>query len=155
MKDGRSITFSPVQIGTMTVKNRLVAAPMVMNHATEDGHVTPRMVTYYGAKAAGGYGLIQVEASYIRPDGNMFGRMLGVYDDRQTPGSEHGVPQQYLALNERVPLLRQALSRGETIEDAQDAFGIRPLPLAAAVRLQLGAVGLGLQTAESYGRKSF
>lgn len=59
---------------------------MVMNHATEDGHVTPRMLAYYGAKAAGGWGLVHVEASYIRPDGNMFGRMLGVYDDRQIPG---------------------------------------------------------------------
>ncbi|MBN1315710.1 MAG: FAD-dependent oxidoreductase [Anaerolineales bacterium] len=86
MNEGRARAFSPIQIGSMTVKNRIVAAPMVMNHATEDGHVTPRMLDYYGAKAAGGYGLVQVEASYIRPDGNMFGRMLGVYDDRQTPG---------------------------------------------------------------------
>lgn len=86
MSEGRSRAFSPIQIGSMTVKNRIVAAPMVMNHATEDGHVTPRMLEYYAAKAAGGYGLVQVEASYIRPDGNMFGRMLGVYDDRQTPG---------------------------------------------------------------------
>jgi 2,4-dienoyl-CoA reductase-like NADH-dependent reductase (Old Yellow Enzyme family)/thioredoxin reductase len=86
MNEGRSKAFSSIQIGSMTVKNRIVAAPMVMNHATEDGHVTPRMLDYYAAKAAGGYGLVQVEASYIRPDGNMFGRMLGVYDDRQTPG---------------------------------------------------------------------
>ena len=86
MSDGREVVFSPIQVGTMTLKNRLVAAPMVMNHATEDGHVTPRMLPYYAAKAAGGFGLVHVEASYIRPDGNMFGRMLGVYDDRQVPG---------------------------------------------------------------------
>jgi 2,4-dienoyl-CoA reductase-like NADH-dependent reductase (Old Yellow Enzyme family)/thioredoxin reductase len=86
MSDGRAIAFSPIQIGTLAVKNRLVAGPMVMNHATEDGHVTPRMLPYYAAKAAGGYGLVHVEASYIRPDGNMFGRMLGVHDDRQIPG---------------------------------------------------------------------
>jgi 2,4-dienoyl-CoA reductase-like NADH-dependent reductase (Old Yellow Enzyme family)/thioredoxin reductase len=86
MRDGRAVAFTPILIGGMTVKNRLVAAPMVMNHATEDGHVTPRMLDYYAAKAAGGYGLVQVEASYIRPDGRMFGRMLGIYDDRQIPG---------------------------------------------------------------------
>ena len=86
MSDGKTTAFSPIQIGTMTLKNRLVAGPMVMNHATEDGHVTPRMLPYYAAKAAGGYGLVHVEASYIRPDGNMFGRMLGVHDDRQIPG---------------------------------------------------------------------
>lgn len=86
MSNGRAIAFSPIQIGTLALKNRLVAGPMVMNHATEDGHVTPRMLPYYAAKAAGGYGLVHVEASYIRPDGNMFGRMLGVHDDRQIPG---------------------------------------------------------------------
>ena len=82
----KSKVFEPITIGTMEVKNRVVAGPMVMNHATEDGHVTPRMVDYYAAKARGGFGLVHVEASYIRPDGNMFSRMLGVYSDRQLPG---------------------------------------------------------------------
>ncbi len=84
--NGLSTAFTPIAVGGMTVKNRLVAGPMVMNHATEDGHVTPRMLPYYAAKAAGGFGLVHVEASYIRRDGTMFGRMLGIYDDRQIPG---------------------------------------------------------------------
>ncbi len=81
-----SKVFEPVAVGTVEIKNRIVAGPMVMNHATEDGHVTPRMVEYYAAKAKGGFGLVHVEASYIRPDGNMFSRMLGVYSDKQLPG---------------------------------------------------------------------
>jgi len=81
-----SKVFEPITVGTMEIKNRLVAGPMVMNHATEDGHVTPRMVDYYAAKAKGGFGLVHVEASYMRPDGNMFSRMLGVYTDKQLPG---------------------------------------------------------------------
>ncbi len=81
-----SKVFDPITIGTMKVRNRIVAGPMVMNHATEDGHVTPRMVDYYAAKATGGFGLIHVEASYIRPDGNMFSRMLGIYSDKQLSG---------------------------------------------------------------------
>ncbi len=86
MSEARAAVFNTINVGKLALKNRLVAAPMVMNHATEDGHVTPRMLPYYAAKAAGGWGLVHVEASYIRPDGNMFGRMLGVYDDRQIPG---------------------------------------------------------------------
>ncbi|HEM62510.1 MAG TPA: FAD-dependent oxidoreductase [Chloroflexi bacterium] len=81
-----SKVFEPIKVGSLEIKNRIVAGPMVMNHATEDGHVTPRMVDYYAAKARGGFGLVHVEASYIRPDGNMFSRMLGVYSDRQLPG---------------------------------------------------------------------
>lgn len=81
-----SKVFEPIAVGTMEIKNRIVAGPMVMNHATEEGHVTPRMVDYYAAKARGGFGLVHVEASYMRPDGNMFSRMLGVYSDKQLPG---------------------------------------------------------------------
>jgi 2,4-dienoyl-CoA reductase-like NADH-dependent reductase (Old Yellow Enzyme family)/thioredoxin reductase len=81
-----SKVFEPIAVGTTEIKNRIVAGPMVMNHATEDGHVTPRMVDYYAAKARGGFGLVHVEASYMRPDGNMFSRMLGVYSDKQLPG---------------------------------------------------------------------
>jgi len=81
-----SKVFEPIKVGTLEIKNRIVAGPMVMNHATEDGHVTPRMIDYYAAKARGGFGLVHVEASYMRPDGNMFSRMLGVYSDRQLPG---------------------------------------------------------------------
>jgi 2,4-dienoyl-CoA reductase-like NADH-dependent reductase (Old Yellow Enzyme family)/thioredoxin reductase len=81
-----SKVFEPITIRTVEIKNRIVAGPMVMNHATEEGHVTPRMIDYYAAKARGGFGLVHVEASYIRPDGNMFSRMLGVYSDRQLPG---------------------------------------------------------------------
>jgi 2,4-dienoyl-CoA reductase-like NADH-dependent reductase (Old Yellow Enzyme family)/thioredoxin reductase len=81
-----SKVFEPIAVGTLEIKNRIVAGPMVMNHATEEGHVTPRMVDYYAAKAKGGFGLVHVEASYMRPDGNMFSRMLGVYSDKQLPG---------------------------------------------------------------------
>jgi 2,4-dienoyl-CoA reductase-like NADH-dependent reductase (Old Yellow Enzyme family)/thioredoxin reductase len=81
-----SKVFEPIAVGTIEIKNRIVAGPMVMNHATEEGHVTPRMVDYYAAKARGGFGLVHVEASYMRPDGNMFSRMLGVYSDKQLPG---------------------------------------------------------------------
>jgi len=86
MENGRTKAFTPIRVGGLTLKNRLVAAPMVMNHATEEGHVTPRMLDYYAAKAAGGFGLVHVEASYIRQDGTLFGRMLGIYSDRQIPG---------------------------------------------------------------------
>jgi len=79
--------FDPIMIGTMEVKNRIVAAPMVSNSATEDGNVTPKMVAYYAEKARGGFGLVHVEASYIRPDGKGdFARMHGAYDDRQITG---------------------------------------------------------------------
>lgn len=78
--------FDSILLGQMEVKNRLVAAPMVINYATEEGHVTPELVRIYEEKAKGGFGLVVVEASTVHPSTNNFARMLGVYHDSQIPG---------------------------------------------------------------------
>ena len=57
--------FEPGQIGTMTVKNRIVMAPMVSNFADPNGGVTDRVIEHYRAKAKGGTGLIIVEACTV------------------------------------------------------------------------------------------
>ncbi|WRO22288.1 hypothetical protein MFMK1_002114 [Metallumcola ferriviriculae] len=64
--------FEPIQIGKVTLKNRIVALPVVQNFATDEGKVTPQMVSCYRRRAEGGAGLVTVEATYIRPDGNAF-----------------------------------------------------------------------------------
>ena len=78
--------FQPVTIGTLHLRNRIVMAPMVTNYATEDGQVTPRLIDYLAARAAGGVGLIVVEASYIRSDGRGFSNQLGIHRDDLVPG---------------------------------------------------------------------
>lgn len=78
--------FSPVQIGSVTVKNRIVFPPMSTKFAAADGTVTERMINYYEARAKGGAGLVTVEATYIHPSGNSFSRGLGLSDDRMIPG---------------------------------------------------------------------
>jgi 2,4-dienoyl-CoA reductase-like NADH-dependent reductase (Old Yellow Enzyme family) len=57
--------FSTVTIGTVTMRNRLVVAPMTRLSATDDGRVTDRMVAYYEEFARGGWGLIETEGTYI------------------------------------------------------------------------------------------
>ena len=61
MKD-HSILFNSIQIGTMTVKNRLVMAPMGTNFGKTDGLVRQEAVRYYTRRAKGGVGLIMTEA---------------------------------------------------------------------------------------------
>jgi 2,4-dienoyl-CoA reductase-like NADH-dependent reductase (Old Yellow Enzyme family) len=70
--------FEPINIGTMQVKNRIVAAPTVVAYADEHGYVTQRLMDIYAERAKGGAGLVTVEASYVRQDGRMFSRMIGV-----------------------------------------------------------------------------
>ncbi|HBT47713.1 MAG TPA: NADH:flavin oxidoreductase [Peptococcaceae bacterium] len=77
---------SPVKIGLLELKNRMVMAPMVTNYAYHDGSVTERLVAYHAERARGGVGMIIVEASYVHPSGKGFPNQLGIYSDRLIPG---------------------------------------------------------------------
>jgi 2,4-dienoyl-CoA reductase-like NADH-dependent reductase (Old Yellow Enzyme family)/thioredoxin reductase len=70
----------------MEIKNRMVAGPVVSNWADPEGNVTRRMIDNYTERALGGWGLVVVEATFIRPDGNNFRHMLGLWNDRQVVG---------------------------------------------------------------------
>jgi 2,4-dienoyl-CoA reductase-like NADH-dependent reductase (Old Yellow Enzyme family) len=73
--------FIPIQIGSLTLPNRLVMAPMVTNFATEKGEVTQKLIDYYVKRANGGVGLVVSESNYISPDGRGGKRRLGLYCD--------------------------------------------------------------------------
>jgi len=56
--------WSPVQIGSTQLPNRVALAPMTRISATEEGLVTEKMVTYYESFARGGFGLLITEGIY-------------------------------------------------------------------------------------------
>lgn len=64
-----------------------------------------------------------------------------VRNDDPTPG----VPDQYLALKDRLPEAQHRLQQGEPIDDLLAPFDIAPLPLPTAIRLQLRALELGME----------
>ena len=73
----------PLAIGSYTARNRVVVPPMAnFGLAKQGGAVTPEHIAHYEAYAAGGAGLVIVEASGVIPPGNT----LGVYDDTCIPG---------------------------------------------------------------------
>lgn len=76
----------PINIGKVQLSNRLASAPTVHNLASEDGYVTDRLMEVYRAKGRGGWGLVTVEATYLRQDGRNFARMLGIYADKLVAG---------------------------------------------------------------------
>ncbi len=77
--------FEPCNIGAVTLKNRLVMAPMSTNFA-EDGLVTDAMIAYYEERAKGGVGLIVVEDGIVDvPRGNHVRNIVAVDDDRYMP----------------------------------------------------------------------
>ena len=78
--------LSPVQIGSMHLKNRCVVPPMETNYAGVGGFVSQRTIDYYTTRAKGGYGLIVIEIIAVDPVGmgDPFG--LGIWSDEHIPG---------------------------------------------------------------------
>jgi 2,4-dienoyl-CoA reductase-like NADH-dependent reductase (Old Yellow Enzyme family)/thioredoxin reductase len=79
--------WEPVQIGTIKTKNRIAMAPMCTRLANPDGSVSPRLIEYYEARAAGGAGMIIMEYTYIDDLASKAAIcQLGIYSDNLIPG---------------------------------------------------------------------
>lgn len=57
--------FSPMKIGNVEIKNRVVMAPMLMGFGTFSGDATEQMINYYEERAKGGTGLIITEITRV------------------------------------------------------------------------------------------
>jgi 2,4-dienoyl-CoA reductase-like NADH-dependent reductase (Old Yellow Enzyme family)/thioredoxin reductase len=57
--------FSPMSIGSLEIKNRIVMAPMLMGFGAFDGTPTPQLMDYYEERAKGGVGLIITEITRV------------------------------------------------------------------------------------------
>ena len=78
--------FSPMKIGNVEIKNRLVMAPMCMGFGQYNGCATETMMDYYEERAKGGVGLIFTEITRINDitGASSFGQ-LGMSHDYQIP----------------------------------------------------------------------
>lgn len=72
--------FSPLKLGPITLKNRIIIAPMCM-YAAEEGKVQPWHHQHYGMLAQSGAGLLIVEASAVSPEGRISYADSGIYSD--------------------------------------------------------------------------
>ena len=78
--------LKPGSIGSMTLKNRFVMAPMGSNFAEENGTAGERLRDYYIERARGGVGLIIMETSATTwPEGASMPNMLGFSNEGFLP----------------------------------------------------------------------
>lgn len=77
--------FSPIQIGTATVKNRIFMPPLSTNLA-DKGYVTDALVEHYSNRAKGGVGLIITEVTTVEPVYTYLPGDMSIYDDSYIPG---------------------------------------------------------------------
>lgn len=72
--------FAPVQIGDMTLANRIVIAPMCQYSAI-DGCLTDWHIIHLGGLALSGAGLLIIEASAVLPEGRISYGDAGLWND--------------------------------------------------------------------------
>ncbi|WP_449620320.1 NADPH dehydrogenase NamA [Robertmurraya sp. Marseille-Q9965] len=79
--------FSSYTIKDLTLKNRIVMAPMCMySSENEDGKVEDFHITHYVSRAIGQVGLIIQEATAVTPQGRISSKDLGIWSDDHIEG---------------------------------------------------------------------
>ncbi|WP_281613951.1 alkene reductase [Flammeovirga sp. SubArs3] len=76
--------FSPIEIGNITLTNRIVMAPMTRSRSVGEDIITPLAVEYYGQRASAG--LIITEGSPISKIGRGYSFTPGIYAKEQIKG---------------------------------------------------------------------
>ena len=80
--------FSPLRIGTLTLKNRFMMAPMENGMAHRGGLVSERLVGFFRERAQKEAAIIMTGSISISPEGAGLPSQIGIYDDRFLPGLE-------------------------------------------------------------------
>jgi 2,4-dienoyl-CoA reductase-like NADH-dependent reductase (Old Yellow Enzyme family) len=78
--DGSSL-FSPFRLRSIEIPNR-VGMPPMCQYAATDGVATDWHLAHYATRAAGGVGLIIVEATAVTPEGRITPGCLGLWHDK-------------------------------------------------------------------------
>jgi len=76
--------FTPVLIGKLEMKNRIVLPPMVSGLTGQGGHVNEELIEHYRRFAAAGCGLIILEACSVNEERSLTGP--GIWDYSFIPG---------------------------------------------------------------------
>ncbi|MDR0481656.1 MAG: NADH:flavin oxidoreductase/NADH oxidase [Cellulomonadaceae bacterium] len=77
-----SLLFEPITLRDLTIKNRVWLPPMCQYSAT-NGLPHDWHLVHYGARAAGGFGLLIAEATAVVPEGRITPWDLGLWNDEQ------------------------------------------------------------------------
>lgn len=76
--------FAPVELGALSLQNRIIMAPMTRSRATVEGTPTPEMADYYAQRA--GAGLIISEGIQPNADGQGYCRTPGLHSKEHLSG---------------------------------------------------------------------
>jgi 2,4-dienoyl-CoA reductase-like NADH-dependent reductase (Old Yellow Enzyme family)/nucleotide-binding universal stress UspA family protein len=80
------LLFSPLTMGALKIKNRVVALPVYTGFAHPDGRVSSWMIDFYARLAGSGAGMVVVANAAVSPDGVVARFNLRIDQDAFIPG---------------------------------------------------------------------
>ena len=75
-----SSLFSPLQLRSLTLRNRILVSPMCQ-YSADDGLPNDWHFVHLGSRAIGGAAVVFVEASAVKPEGRITPRDAGIWSD--------------------------------------------------------------------------
>src|SRR5688572_8189182 len=73
--------LTPLEIRGVTLPNRIVMSPMCQ-YSAQDGLANDWHLVHLGSRAAGGAGMVMVEATAVSPEGRITPGDLGIWDQQ-------------------------------------------------------------------------
>ena len=80
-----SLLFTSLRVQGLTLKNRIIMAPLYLGYANPDGTVSRLTLDHYGEMAGSGVALIVVEHTMVHPSGIATPNCLRIDEDRYIP----------------------------------------------------------------------
>ncbi|MFO0889914.1 MAG: NADH:flavin oxidoreductase/NADH oxidase [Isosphaeraceae bacterium] len=81
LSSGEPDLFAPLTIRGVTLRNRVAMSPMCQ-YSSQDGLANDWHLVHLGSRAAGGVGLVMVEATAVTKEGRITPADMGIWDDR-------------------------------------------------------------------------
>jgi len=123
-----SLLFTPLSIGSMTLKNRFVRSATWEGLAGKDGSVTEELCAFVARLGEGELGMIISGHAYVHREGQAGPWQLGIYDDRLVPGLAKMVEKMKRHGSRAVAQLAHA--GGQAAEALSGMQPIAPSPMA-------------------------
>lgn len=78
--------LQPLQLGSLTLPNRVVMTTIKLGYSTQQGTVNQRHIAFYVRRAQGAVGLITTEPMYVQLNGREIPTQLGIHSDDMAEG---------------------------------------------------------------------
>ena len=114
--------YSPIKIGTLTLKNRIISAPSSQGDVESDGTLGKHNIAYYARKAKGGASLVTIGDGIVHPTGQNHPAQVRLYTDNCLPSLTRCAEE----IHKYNALASYQLSHGGIVCDPEFIGGERP-----------------------------